>query len=92
MALDPIVDAFRRTTEKLADRIRALEANERSEVTDGVESLAFASLPVAAETGRLRFVTDGRKLGEGVGAGTGVLVYDDGVAWRRTSDDTTVAV
>ncbi len=72
-------------------RIRALETSERSEVTGGVVSLVFASLPVAGQTGRLVFVTNGRKLGEGVGAGTGVLAYDDGVAWRRTADDTTVA-
>lgn len=36
------------------------------------------------------FVSDGRKLGEGAGTGTGVLVYSDGNAWRRVSDDTTV--
>ncbi len=76
----------------LIKRIRALETAERSEVTGGVVSLVFASLPAAGQTGRLLFVTNGRKLGEGAGAGTGVLAYDDGVAWRRTADDTTVAV
>lgn len=77
----------------ILERIRALEARERAEVAGGVESVTFANLPAAGQTGRLRFVTDGRKLGEGVGLGTGVLVYDDGGAsWRRTADDTAVAV
>ncbi len=85
-------EALREIVEPLAERIRALEAKQRANFAGGVKSLAFADLPTASETGRLLFVTDGRKLGEGVGAGTGVLVYDDAVAWRRTSDDTTVAV
>ena len=78
--------------ETLINRIRELEANGRSEVTGSIEAIAFATLPTPGQAGRFRFVTDGRKVGEGVGAGTGVPAYDDGVAWRRTSDDTTVAV
>ncbi len=85
-------DALREIIEPLAARLRALEAKERANFAGGVGSVAFADLPVASETGRGLFVTDGRKVGEGVGAGTGVLVYDDAVAWRRASDDTTVAV
>ena len=75
----------------LVRRIRALEAQERAETAGGVATSTVANLPAAGENGRLRFATDGRKTGEGLGAGTGVLVYDDTVAWRRTSDDTTVA-
>lgn len=85
-------DALREIVRPLVERIRALEARERANFAGGVGSVTFANLPTASETGRMLFVTDGRKLGEGVGAGTGVLVYDDSVAWRRTSDDTTVAV
>lgn len=80
-----------RMIEDLMARIRALEARERIEITGGVEPLAFASLPAAGQPGRIVFVTDGRKVGEGAGAGTGTPAYDDGVAWRRTADDTTVA-
>lgn len=76
----------------LITRIRVLEQSERAEVAGASPSLTFASLPAAGQVGRSRFVTDGRKVGEGAGAGTGVPAYDDGVAWRRTSDDTTVAV
>lgn len=72
-------------------RLRALEANERSEVTGGAESFTVATLGIAGQPGRMRFATDGRKTGEGPGAGTGVIVFDDGVAWRRTDDGTTVA-
>jgi len=50
-----------------------------------------ANLPSASVAGRVAFASNGRKSGEGVGAGTGVQVYADGVAWRRVSDDTTVA-
>ncbi len=76
----------------LRDRIKEGEANERAEVSAAIPAVLFANLPAAGQAGRLRFVTDGRKIGEGVGAGTGVLTYDDGVAFRRSSDDSTVAV
>lgn len=81
-----------RLFDAILNRIRALEANGRSEVTGSIEAILFANLPAAGQAGRLRFVTDGRKVGEGVGAGTGVPAYDDGSIWNRTSDDTAVAV
>jgi len=77
----------------LRDRIKEGEANERAELSAAIPAVTFANLPAAGQAGRLRFVTDGRKIGEGVGAGTGVPAYDDGGAtWFRTSDDTAVAV
>ena len=78
--------------EALLARIKALEANGRSEVSGSIEAITFANLPTPGQPGRLRFVIDGRKVGEGGGAGTGTPAYDDGIAWRRTGDDTTVAV
>jgi len=77
---------------EILNRMRELEANGRSEVTGSIEAVLFANLPTPGQAGRLFFVTDGRKVGEGVGAGTGTPAYDDGVAFRRTGDDTTVAV
>ena len=75
----------------LRDRLRDEEANERSEVTNAVPAVPVANLPAVGQAGRLRFATDGRKMGEGPAAGTGVVVYDDGGAsWRRLSDDTAV--
>ena len=78
----------------LRDRIQDVERDERSELTNAIPALVFVDLPTANQAGRLGFVTDGRKIGEGVGAGTGVVAYDDGTAsgWRRTADDTVVAV
>lgn len=77
---------------EMLNRIRELEANGRSEVTGSFEAILFANLPVPGQPGRSFFITNGRKIGEGAGAGTGVPAYDDGVAFRRYSDDTTVAV
>jgi len=74
----------------LAERLRTLETSQRSEVSGGHESSTVANLPVAGQAGRERFASDGRKTGEAAGLGTGVLAYDDGVAWRRVDDGTTV--
>jgi hypothetical protein len=56
-----------------------------------VPSYAVADLPTPGASALiLAFAIDGVKVGETTGNGTGTLVYDDGVAWRRTGDDTTV--
>ena len=83
-------DDFALMMEPILVRLRHLEANQRSEVTGGVVRSTVALLPAAGQVGRVRMATDGRKTGEGAGAGTGVLVYDDGTAWRRVDDGTTV--
>ncbi len=76
---------------EIMNRIRDIEANGRSEVTGSIEAIVFANLPIPGQPGRSFFITNGRKIGEGAGAGTGVSAYDDGVAWNRYSDDTVVA-
>jgi hypothetical protein len=48
-----------------------------------------ATLPVGAE-GQMAYATDGRKVGEGVGAGTGVPVYFSNTHWRVFSTDAQV--
>ncbi len=78
--------------EEIAKRLRALETAQRAEIAGGLDAILFANLKTPGQAGRMVFVTDGRKTGEGAGVGTGTPAYDDGVAWRRTSDDTTVAV
>lgn len=52
-----------------------------------------ASLPAASADlrGRVAFATNGRKNGEGGGAGTGVLVFCDGTAWRACDTGATAA-
>jgi hypothetical protein len=49
-----------------------------------------ANLP-AATAGATAFASNGRKNGEGVGLGTGVLVFNDGTAWRACDTGATVA-
>jgi hypothetical protein len=55
---------------------------------------ASTALPsgAAASDGMIAFCTNGRKVGEGGGAGTGVPVYYDGAAWRSFVTDAAVAV
>ena len=48
-----------------------------------------AGLPAGSD-GMIAFASNGRKVGEGVGAGTGVLVVFSDSAWRRLSDETAV--
>jgi hypothetical protein len=49
----------------------------------------FATLPSGVE-GQISYVTNGRKVGEGVGVGTGVPVYFSNGLWRVYSTDTIV--
>lgn len=54
-------------------------------------TFTVAGLPTSPRSGSIAFASNGRKGGEGVGAGTGVTaVYSNG-AWRRLSDETAVA-
>lgn len=70
---------------------------ERAETAGGVASSTLADAPLAADQsgpGDMLWITDGRKLGEGAGAGTGVIAYyNPGTdEWFRLSDDTAVTV
>src|SRR5665213_1800193 len=47
----------------------------------------FATLPSGVE-GQVSYVTNGRKVGEGTGLGTGVPVYYSNGLWRVYSTDT----
>jgi len=53
-----------------------------------VPSYTVATLPAADVN--VAIATDGRKDGEGSGAGTGVLCYRTSTTWYRVSDDTAV--
>lgn len=77
---------FRAIVVNFARRIHAVETRDIGPMTNTL----WVALPTPSviTRGRLRYVTNGRKIGEGAGGGTGVLVYDDGVSWRRASDDT----
>lgn len=55
-----------------------------------LRSYSVAGLPTGA-AGKMAFASDGRKNGEGGGAGTGVMVFHDGTAWRACDTGATVA-
>lgn len=87
MAVDP--HSFERILRNLGARLQNLEVREAPQTANAtVNTLPPAS---ATHTGRLRYVTNARKVGEAPGAGTGTLAYDDGTAWRRVGDDTTIS-
>jgi hypothetical protein len=52
-------------------------------------AFTVAGLPAGLE-GQYAYATDGRKVGEGVGAGTGVPIYFSNTLWRVFSTDTVV--
>lgn len=71
------------------------QRSERAETAGGVATVTFALLPtVNVGTGDLLWCSNGRKIGEGVGAGTGVIVYYNPgtLTWKRISDDSDVAI
>jgi len=75
-------------------RIQHLETTERAEVAGSFPRYAFVDLPTGFD-GAVTYVTDGRKEGEGVGAGTGVPAYwssagAGGAVWYKFSTDTAV--
>lgn len=54
------------------------------------KSYTVAGLP-AVGAGKVAYASNGRKNGEGPGAGTGVLVFSDATAWRACDTGATVA-
>jgi len=50
-------------------------------------NFTVALLPASPVEGAVAFATNGRKFGEGPGAGTGVPVYFSNTQWRRFYDD-----
>ena len=57
----------------------------------GVASYTVANLPSSAFNGALAFASNGRKVGETSGSGTGVVAAYSNGAWRRLSDDSVIA-
>lgn len=55
----------------------------------GIAQTTVAGLPTGA-TDKFVFATDGRKVGEGAGSGTGVLCRYNGTAWKTVDAGTTV--
>ena len=80
--------------------IRKIDIRGRAETTGGFDwNKTVAELNAASFTNftvfsPVAFATDGRKVGEGAGSGTGCPVYfnPSDSSWRRFSDDTVVAI
>lgn len=85
----PITDGIRVTTQAwvlwLASVVTALRLATRS--------FTVAELPPAKNysPGTSTFASNGRKGGEGAGAGTGVPIWTDGAKWLTFYDNTEVA-
>lgn len=78
---------------------QATHNTERAEYTDGIPAYAFVDLPTSGLSDgtsyiTLAWVTNGRKTGEGVGAGTGVLaIWQQSTAtWKRVGDYADVTI
>lgn len=56
----------------------------------GVVTYTVSALPTATAN-RMAYASDGRKSGEGSGAGTGVLVIANGTNWKTVDTGGTVA-
>jgi len=56
-----------------------------------VGAFSVAGLPASPAAGTTAYASNGRKLGEGSGSGTGVPVYFQGGSWRTFSSDQPVA-
>ena len=97
---DPLNEmwAFLNERQDAADRRQRRQTllSEIAGVTSTFEIMTLADAPLAADgmlAYEVRFISDGRKQGEGAGNGTGVPAYYDPAqdAWLRLSDDTAVA-
>lgn len=87
---NPIINRFK-NIEKRLDGI--INLTRRSEVTGGFIRRTVSELnALTAYNGMVAYATDGRKVGEGGGAGTGVPVYYDEAtaSWLVYSGDTAV--
>lgn len=76
----------------LQKQVSATSQQPRSEYTGGIARLTVAELPATGQAGQLFWVTNGRKSGEGVGAGTGVPAYWNSATsqWLRFEDNAVV--
>lgn len=60
-------------------------------IASQTSTVAALPTPVALMKGAPAFATNGRKSGEGAGAGTGIPVWCDGTNWRTYYDNTVAA-
>lgn len=78
------------------DNTAGSNATEKVTIADlltflGIQQVAVASLGAATTANKVRWATDGRKVGEGAAAGTGVLCISNGTNWIAYDSGATVA-
>jgi len=100
-AMDEMYGRITADIKRLKRKINRLtQIVERAETTGGIVAYALASAPVNATGGMsngvsfvdIAWISNGRKTGEGAGAGTGVLATFDANLnqWLRVGDYTAV--
>lgn len=95
--VDMIFRSIRDDLERQKKQIKDIQNELSNRQAESFPSLAYADLPYASDgmaSFALRYVTNGRKVGEGAGNGTGCPAYYDSTSdsWLRLSDDTAVAI
>lgn len=89
-----MIEQLRKRLEVLENAFKRLQIlSARAEIAGGFPKTLYADLPSPqANSSRIFYVTNGRKAGEGAGAGTGVYAGEtllSGVpAWVRMDDQT----
>lgn len=103
MASDMIETVWRDLKEEIAGLQAQINKQsvktERAEYSDGIPAYTFITLPTTGLADgstyvTLAWVSNGRKTGEGVGAGTGILaVWQQSTnTWKRVGDYTDVTI
>jgi len=67
-----------------------LSVSQSSVTVNSLGSFTVPNLPTSPAEGVFAYAMDGRKVGEGSGSGTGVMVYFSNGAWRVFSTDAPV--
>lgn len=92
--MDSIIRTLMQRISVLERDIRRITSfSQNANIALGVQTFTVAGLPTITQTGgtQIAFASNGRNPGEGVGAGTGVLVWNDGTSgWRTVYDGTAV--
>lgn len=94
---NPQIETMQREIAQLQKDIRRIiELSVRSEIAGGIATYTYADLPSPSRQGLLAIVTNGRKAGEGAGAGTGVFAVTLNIAgtitWTRVDDFSAVVI
>lgn len=93
--LKQILEAVQVSIAQINKRLHQIDTHELATSTGAIQYSTYAGLPATGlGPGVSNFCTDCRKVGEGAGAGTGVLVYynKSTTNWRRITDDAVAAI